>query len=82
MKFFGAGFGGDVDQRGRFAAELGSVTRFLNLELLNGVDRRVDDQIVEILVGDFYTIDEVGPMRNSIPVFVTCWNPVTEAESV
>ena len=61
----GARLRDDVDQRGRLAAKLGGIHRLLNLEFLNRVDRRADDEIVEVLVGDFHPVDEVDVVAAS-----------------
>lgn len=59
VKLFGAGFRGDADERRSLAAKLSRVSRLLNLELLNRIHRRIDDEIVEILVRDFHAVDEI-----------------------
>ena len=60
-----AGLGRDVDQRRRLAAELRRVHRLLDLELLDRVDRRVDHQVVEQLVGDLGAVEQVDVVARS-----------------
>ena len=61
-----AGPGRHVDQGRRLPAELGRVHRLLDLELLNGVDRRVDDEVVEELVGDLEPVQHVDVVPGAL----------------
>jgi hypothetical protein len=56
---------GDVDERRGFAAKLDQVQRHWILNSLNTVDRRTDDEVVEILVRHLDAIQEINvmPMR-------------------
>ena len=60
----------DVDERGGLAAELRRIHRLLNLELLNRVDRRADDEVVEVLVGDLHAVDQVDVVAAALAVDV------------
>ena len=62
----GARFGCHVDQRRCLAAELRRVHRLLDLELLDGVDRRVDHQVVEQLVGDLHAVEQVDVVSRAL----------------
>ena len=61
-----AGLRRDVDQRRRLAAELRRIHRLLNLELLDRVDRRVDHQVVEQLVGDLGAVEQIDVVAGSL----------------
>ncbi len=58
---------GHVDQRRRLSAKLGGVHRLLDLEFLNRVDRRIDHQVVEQLVGDLRAVQQVNVVSRSLP---------------
>ena len=66
LKRVGACAGRDVDQGGGLAAELRRILRLLDLELLNGVDRRADDQVVEELVRDFDAVQQIDVVAGSL----------------
>ena len=70
VKSVGAGLGDDVNERRCFPAELRGIHRLLNLELLNGVNRRADDEIIEVLVGHFDAVDQVDVVAAALPVHV------------
>ena len=61
-----AGLRGDVDQRRRLAAELRRIHRLLDLELLDRIDRRVDDEIVEQLVGHLGAVEQIDVVPGSL----------------
>ncbi len=54
-----AGLGHDVDECPGLAAEFRWIHRLVDLELLNGVDRGADHEVVEILVGDFHAVEQI-----------------------
>ena len=62
----GAGLGRDVDQRRRLAAELRRIHRLLDLELLDRIDRRIDHQVVEELVGDLGAVEQIDVVPGSL----------------
>ena len=66
MQPVAAGSGGDVDQRRRLPAELRGIHRFLDLELLDRVDRWVDHEVVEQLVGDLGAVQQVDVVARSL----------------
>ena len=65
-----AGARGDVDQRRRLAAELRRILRLLDLEFLNRVDRRIDDEVVEQLVGHLHAVEHVDVVTGALPADV------------
>jgi hypothetical protein len=65
-KRVGARPGRDVDQRRRLAAELRRVHRLLYLELLDRVDRRIDDEVVEQLVGHLRAVEQIYVVPGSL----------------
>ena len=61
-----AGLCGDIDKRRRFAAEFRRIHRFLDLELLDRIDGRIDDQVVEELVGDFGAVQQIDVVAGAL----------------
>ena len=65
-----AGPGRDVDECRRLPAELRRIHRFLNLELADRVERRIDYEVVEQLVGDLGTVEQIdvvtGPLAADV----------------
>ena len=61
-----AGARRDVDQRRRLAAELRRVLRLLDLEFLDRVDRRIDDEVVEQLVGHLDAVEQVDVVTRAL----------------
>jgi hypothetical protein len=69
-KRVGARPGRDVDQRRRLAAEFRGIHRLLDLELLDRVDRGIDHQVVEQLVGDLSAVQQIDVVTRSLPTDV------------
>src|SRR6185295_10734295 len=61
-----SGAGGDIDQRRGLAAELRRVLRLLDLEFLDRIHRRVDDEVVEELVGDRNAVEKVDVVTRAL----------------
>ncbi len=65
-----AGARGHIDESRRLPAEFSRVHRFLNAELLNRVDRRIDHEIIEELIRDLRAVQKVNVVTRSLPTDV------------
>ena len=59
MEIVRSGFADDVDDGSGLAAEFGRVGSLLDVEFFDGVDRRGDHHVVEMLVGDGDAIHQI-----------------------
>lgn len=62
-----AGLGGHIDQGRRLSAELRRVHRFLDFELLNRIDGRIDHQVIEKLVPNLGAVEQIDVVARSLP---------------
>ena len=63
------------------AAELGRVLGLLDLELLDRLDRRIDDEIVEQLVGHLDAVEQVDVVTGTLPAHVGQWSGLLQRVS-
>ena len=61
-----AGLGHHVDERRRLATELRGIHRLLDLELLDGIDRGVEHEIVEELVRDLRAVHQIDVVAGAL----------------
>ena len=66
VKLVCARLGRHVDERRRFPAKFGRVHRLLDPELLDRVDGRVDDQVVEQFIGHLRAVEQVDVVAGAL----------------